>query len=311
MAAEKSPGVGKLTKIGTGKLTLTANNDYTGGTEINGGTLQVGDPTVGGGTSGAIGSGAVFGNGGNLVFARTDSVTVNAPLNGTINVSQIGGGSLTLNAANTYTGTTTIGSGTVRLGVAGALPTGTSVTLGDAANHNGNLDLNGQSATISGLSTVGTGTANTVTNSGAVDSTLTYAGGNSTFSGSIQDAGGTKVNLTVNSGTLQLTGTNTYSGATTTNGTGTLQIGNGGTVGTIGSGTITTNGTLSINHSDAVTISSVIGGTGQVAARWHRRHDAQRREHLHRSDDHCQRNGPHQQRLVARGQHRHGWLGYD
>ena len=68
----------------------------------------------------------------------------------------------------------------------------------------------------------------------------------------------------MNNGTLQLTGTNTYSGATTTNGTGTLQIGNGGTVGTIGSGTITTNGTLSINHSDAVTISGVIGGTGQV-----------------------------------------------
>ena len=117
----KITGVGKLTKIGFGKLTLTTNNDYTGGTEINGGTLQVGDPTIGGGTSGAIGSGAVFGNGGNLVFARTDSVTVNAPLNGTINVSQIGGGSLTLNAANTYNGTTTIGSGTLRLGVAGGV----------------------------------------------------------------------------------------------------------------------------------------------------------------------------------------------
>ena len=222
----KITGVGKLTKSGTGKLTLTTNNDYTGGTDINGGTLQIGDPTVGGGTSGSLGSGPVGGTGGNLIFARSDSATVNAAIGGATNISQIGGGTLTLNAANTYTGATVVGSGTLRLGVPGALASGTSVTLGDAANHSGNLDLNGQNATIGGLAVIGGGSANIISNNGGADSTLTYAGGNSTFSGSIQDLGGTKINLTVNNGTLKLTGANTYSGATTTNGSGILQIGN-------------------------------------------------------------------------------------
>ena len=35
-------GSGSLTKIGDGTLTLHANNDYSGGTNINGGTLKLG-----------------------------------------------------------------------------------------------------------------------------------------------------------------------------------------------------------------------------------------------------------------------------
>ncbi|WP_170157298.1 autotransporter-associated beta strand repeat-containing protein [Roseimicrobium gellanilyticum] len=65
-------------------------------------------------------------------------------------------------------------------------------------------------------------------------------------------------------GTLTLTGTNSY-GATTIS-TGTVQVGNGGTTGTLGSGTVTNNSTLIFNHGTGadVTISSTINGTGTV-----------------------------------------------
>ena len=69
------------------------------------------------------------------------------------------------------------------------------------------------------------------------------------------------------SGTLTLTNTNSYSGATTINAGGTLQIGNGGSSGTLGAGAINDNGALVFNRSDAalaLTTANVIGGSGSV-----------------------------------------------
>jgi fibronectin-binding autotransporter adhesin len=63
-------------------------------------------------------------------------------------------------------------------------------------------------------------------------------------------------------GTLILTGTNSYTGGTTING-GTLQLGNGGTTGTI-AGNVTNNGTLAFNWSNAQTFAGVISGSGAV-----------------------------------------------
>ncbi len=62
------------------------------------------------------------------------------------------------------------------------------------------------------------------------------------------------------SGTLILTGSNTYTGGTTITG-GTLQLGNGGTSGSI-VGNVTNDGTFAINRSDTLTFGGVISGTG-------------------------------------------------
>ncbi len=63
-------------------------------------------------------------------------------------------------------------------------------------------------------------------------------------------------------GTLVLTGTNSYTGGTTIS-AGTLQLGNGGTTGSV-VGNVTDNGTLAFDRSDAVTYGNVISGTGAV-----------------------------------------------
>src|SRR5581483_12281209 len=88
-----------------------------------------------------------------------------------------------------------------------------------------------------------------------------------TQSGPISD-GGNGYGLTVDSyfGTLTYTGQNTYSGTTTIVGSGTLQVGNGGTTGQLGPGAVVvqSNGTLAFNRSDTVTISNTVTGAGGV-----------------------------------------------
>ncbi|WP_163778777.1 autotransporter-associated beta strand repeat-containing protein, partial [Proteus mirabilis] len=64
------------------------------------------------------------------------------------------------------------------------------------------------------------------------------------------------------SGTTTLTATNTYAGGTVIN-AGTLQLGSGGTSGSI-AGNVANNGTLAFNRSDAVTFGGTISGNGSV-----------------------------------------------
>jgi fibronectin-binding autotransporter adhesin len=64
-------------------------------------------------------------------------------------------------------------------------------------------------------------------------------------------------------GTLIVATNNTTVADTTISG-GTLQIGDGGTVGSLGTGNITNNATLAINRSDDLAVSALISGTGGV-----------------------------------------------
>ena len=69
--------------------------------------------------------------------------------------------------------------------------------------------------------------------------------------------------LNQGSGTLTLTGANTYSGTTIISG-GTLQIGNNGTTGDLGTGNITDNANLAFDFTNNPTVSTVISGTGAL-----------------------------------------------
>ena len=62
--------------------------------------------------------------------------------------------------------------------------------------------------------------------------------------------------------TLVLSGTNTYTGGATIS-AGTLQLGNGGTSGSV-VGNIVDDGVLAISRSDLITLQGVISGTGSL-----------------------------------------------
>jgi len=126
--AVSGPSGLSLVKNGTGTLTLSGPNTYSGATTITSGTLQVGS----GGTTGSLGSGAVT-DAANLVFNRSDTYTVSQAISGSSGLSQSGVGTLVLTASNTYTGGTTVAAGTLVATNSNAIPDGTSLTVGAGA----------------------------------------------------------------------------------------------------------------------------------------------------------------------------------
>jgi fibronectin-binding autotransporter adhesin len=108
----KLSGTAALTKSGSGSLTFanTSPNDFTGGTSINGGTVQYGIGTTAGSPPT---TGALVDNG-SLVFNHSDSFTFSTAISGSGSLSQIGTGTLTLPTANTFAGGLTVSKGAVR-----------------------------------------------------------------------------------------------------------------------------------------------------------------------------------------------------
>jgi fibronectin-binding autotransporter adhesin len=223
-------GTGALIQMGTGTTILDATNTtYSGGTLICGGTLQVGTATTFD-TNGSLGSGDVTNNG-TLLFNRQDVTQVianNISGDGTLKTLLSGASSLILIGSNSYTGSTVISSGTLQIGTGS-----TNGTLGSGLVSNaGTLFFN-----RSDLYTV----ANTISGSG----TLSQIG----------------------SGTTILLSSNSYTGGTTVT-NGILEIGNGGTSGSVGSGGITLSGggILAFNRADSVTLTnSIVGGGGVLS----------------------------------------------
>jgi autotransporter-associated beta strand protein len=128
-------------------------------------------------------------------------------------LTKSGGGALTLNNANTYTGSTAVAAGSLVLGHSTALPDGTALTIGSSGTA-ATVDLAGFNLHVSGLATAGTAANQIITNSSAANtSTLIFSNEavTSTFGGIIA-AGGKSVALTVLGGNLTLSGQNNYAG---------------------------------------------------------------------------------------------------
>ncbi len=253
-------GDGALRKAGAGTLTLSAANNYTNGTTIDGGVLQI--------NAASLGAGNITNNGATLRLNTSTTVGNALEWNGicTLDLNNVGGnqaldgawsGSGTVNIINQQNNTRTFTVG--GNGSGGGNLWNFSGTLNFGAND-GTLRFNDGGGTGSGpnfgssnaVFNLGTGTAIFVVRNGGTTTylgallggpntrlsgrssssgTATYViGGKNTdaiFEGTIQDTDTLSGQLTVinkvGTGKWTLTGNSTYTGATTVS-EGTLQV---------------------------------------------------------------------------------------
>ena len=187
-----------------GKVVLNGTNTYSGMTRVSGGTLEIG-------ASGTLGTGPVINNT-TLTFSNSGNLTITNPISGTGRVLKNGNGTLTLSGAVSYSGSTDVNAGT--------LVVGNAAFGGSALSLSGTLDLGGQSLSVGRL-----GGAGAVSNSvgGAVTVTVGAGNADSLYWGSIRNGAGTTSLSKTGTGTLTLSGLNTYSGATVIN-AGTVKL---------------------------------------------------------------------------------------
>lgn len=213
-------GTGALVQQGSGRTDLLNASGFSGKITISAGVLFIGQ----GGAIGSIGSGDIENNA-SLATYRSGTVTLANAISGIGDFSAEGRGTTILTGNNSYSGATTINSGTLQVGDGGTIGT---LGVGDVFINSGTLAIN-RAGTIA--------LANAI--SGAGDF--------------VQKGSGTTI----------LTGANDISGTITIS-AGTLQVGNGGTTGTLGTGAVTNNGILAFNRSDTIAIDNAISGTGSL-----------------------------------------------
>ena len=150
------PGAGKVFIAGAGLVVLGGNNSYTGGTEIQGGTLKIaangnigsGSLTMDDGTAVNLTGIATFNhaialNGDPTIEVDSGTTTETGVISGVgADLVKTGAGTLVLNPAggsNTYTGGTTIAGGVLELATANAAGTG-AITFGSGVHTTLQID---------------------------------------------------------------------------------------------------------------------------------------------------------------------------
>lgn len=243
-----------LTKEGVGKVNLTQANTYTGGTIVNTGTLQLGDAiaTDYGGTGRlrgtvTVNAGATLLSQGGNTFGYTAGAKVNAVNLQGGTLSHAGNGDNGWGVAYTLAGGTMQTTGTGAFAFGGTSGANTSVTtLASAAT-----------STIAGKITLRSDNANTNVDFTVADGA---AANDLTVSAAMGQTGSVGITK-LGSGTMILSGANTYTGATVIN-AGVLKLtGGGNRISQSSQITINAGGTLDIAETNAISRDSLTHAT--------------------------------------------------
>ena len=237
-----------LIKNGSGRLTLSGQNSYELATTVNDtGTLEV---------SGRIGETASITVGSDAAFELTGSGSLGS--GGVYNGGESGSGNIVNNGTFEYNSTTDQTLSGIISGTGDLIKTNTStLTLTGANNYSGTTDILGGTLEIGGAGQLNSGTyAGAITN----DGTLKYnSSAAQTLSGIIS---GTGVLVKDNTSTLHLDGRSTYSGGTTVN-DGILSF-DSSPRSQIGAGPLTVNGGLFSASLENVSVSALSGTGGTI-----------------------------------------------
>ena len=273
--ANTAQGPLALTKLGSNTLTLSGVNTYSGATTVSAGKLALGGASQLG--SGSYAGMIAIASGASLEHGSSAAQSLSGVISGAGSLIKNGGaGVLTLSgtASNTYSGGTTIGTGTISLGTGGTgSNTSTAAALGTGTvsiNAGGVLKLwiqNSTTFTIGNNLALNGGTvlcqdgtyimSGTVSLTGANTFQTTYDGKNLQFSNKISGAG----TVTVKGGGItRILSNNDYTGATTIDGS---RLSLGGT--SASSGFVLVNsGSLLLRDANLTSATQNITGAGSV-----------------------------------------------
>lgn len=165
-------GATSITKLGAGTLSLSATNDYSGGTIIDDGEVSVGANAALGASAGGITLNGGFlqitaasnlllpravsleSTGGFDISGAGTTVTDSSNLTGGGSLTKIGPGTLALSGTISYAGGSTIDDGTLKLINVGLAPSTTTIASGAVLEYNDTSEIFQSGATLTGAGTV-------------------------------------------------------------------------------------------------------------------------------------------------------------